>query len=539
MSYLSKHNFLLAIALGILLSVLLGWGIYTKETKHIELDFRNDVNDKAAALERELGLNLEALYSIKGLFDSSEHVTRAEFSQITQSIFIRHKAIQALEWLPKILDAQRDRFEKTTQQTYPDFEITQRATHNRMIRAQQRQVYFPVHYVEPMAGNEVAFGVDSASNPKAKKTLEMSRDLGIPLASASITLVQETANQKGFLIFMPIYDGQPTTVEKRRLRLKGLVLAVFRIGDIFANAIKRTTADSITLALIDNTSSSAEVMINTDSSEQSLSATSRFQYEKQLLSLGGRQWSIIATPTIGYIAERRTILPYATSLIGMLLVAIGAAYSLIVLRRTALIEQTVLDRTKDLNNAKKELELLTKTDSLTGIANRRHFTEYLDAEWNRAIRNTTPLSLIMIDIDHFKDFNDKHGHLAGDECLKKVARSLQNTFPRSTDLIARFGGEEFIAVLPNTQKPEILAEQCRQAIENLQVPIDDADTSSFVTISVGVTTTIPDESAILLEFERNADRALYKAKESGRNRVCSNSDSNGASADTENTLHSV
>jgi len=323
------------------------------------------------------------------------------------------------------------------------------------------------------------------------------------------------------------------------MRLRGFVLGVFRIGDIFASAIKRTTAKGINLVLVDNTTTSIDILINTYASKQPPSATSRFEYNKQLTPVVGRQWAVIATPTAGYVAERRTILPYAISLFGMLLVAIGAAYSLVVLRRTTLIEQTVLDRTKDLNEAKKELEVLTKTDSLTGIANRRHFTEYLDAEWKRAIRDKSSLSLIMIDIDHFKCFNDKYGHLSGDECLKKVARCLQSSFHRSTDLIARFGGEEFVAILPNTKNPIIPAEQCRLSIENLKIPNEDASTSSFVTISAGVITITPDETANRAEFERNADRALYKAKESGRNRVCSNSDSNHPPPGLEKSLHSV
>lgn len=539
MNPVSKYNLVLATLLGIVLSVILGWIFYAKETKAIELNFKNDVNDKAAALERELSLNLEALYSVKGIFDSSEDVTPTEFSKIAQSIFIRHRDIQALEWIPKIPNSQRDTFEQAARQQYPDFEITERETQGSMVRAQQRPEYFPVYYVEPMAGNEVAFGFDLSSNPKRQQALEMSRDRGTPLATASITLVQEASNQKGFLIFMPIYDGQPTTVQKRRERLQGFVLGVFRIGDIFTNAIRRTAAQGINLALVDKTDAAMDMLINTSPEQQLTSATSRFQYEIQLTPLGGRQWAVIAAPTAGYIAERRTILPFATIFFGILLVAIGISYTVVNLRRTALVEQTVLDRTKDLNDAKKELEVLTRTDSLTDIANRRSFSEYLEAEWKRAFREKTPLSLIMIDVDHFKRFNDKYGHLAGDECLKNVAQKLKSSLNRSTDLVARCGGEEFVMVLPNTQEPLVPAELCRQNIERLQIPNEGSSVSEFVTISVGVSTITPDENADLVEFERSADRALYKAKQAGRNRVSSNSDSNEAPSNKEKALHSI
>lgn len=517
----STYRLIFLALIGIALSAFLGWSFYEEETKIIALDVRKDTDVKAAALERELLIHLEVLFSIKALFDSSDNVTPATFHKLAQSILARHQHIQALEWIPKVLQSERESYEKLHRNEHSDFVITEREKQGRMIRAGDREVYFPVYYVEPLAINKLALGFDLASNTERLKTLKISRDMGTPLATASITLVQEASNQKGFITFIPIYQGEPTTVEKRREYLRGFVTGVFRIGDIFDNAIKHTAAQGINLTLVDNSSPSVETLyLNHLPNEEGSGRYSRFAYQKHLTKFSGRQWSIIAAPTNGYITERRSLLPYLISLFGALFVALGAAYTFTVLRRSEHIEKTVLDRTKELNNTKKKLEALSRTDALTGIANRRCFDERLKAEWKRAIREKTPLSLMMIDIDHFKLFNDRYGHVMGDNCLKDVASSLQKSLHRPDDLVARYGGEEFVIILPNTKDVSTPAENCRLGIENLRVPHETSDIAQYVTISIGTVTLIPDNQSEFIEFTDKADRALYEAKESGRNKVC-------------------
>jgi len=484
------------------------------------LAFKKDVDDKEAALERELLLNLETLYSVKGLFEHSDHVTPVEFQKMTQSIFIRHKDIQALEWIPKVLHSERETYVNKRKKEYPDFEITEREKQGNMVRASERDVYFPVYYVEPLAGNEVAFGYDLASNKKRQKTLELSRDQAKLFSTVSITLVQEETSQKGFLTFMPVYKGHPVTVDKRRENLRGFVLGVFRIADIFNSAIQTTTAQGMNLLLADVTDGFPETLhIDPFSKETDFILQSKFKYSKKLARFGNREWAIIATPTQGYIAERRGVLPYTIAIFGITFVIFGAVYTLGVMRRSAIIEETVLERTTDLNQAKKELEELALTDQLTNIANRRRFDESMAVEWKRSIREKTPISLMMIDIDHFKQFNDTYGHVAGDKCLIYVAQALQKSLHRSSDLVARYGGEEFVVVLPGTEDAFTPAEASRSNIENLRLPNEKSSVSKYVTISVGVATMVPENDSLLSEFIGKADRALYEAKETGRNKV--------------------
>ena len=176
---------------------------------------------------------------------------------------------------------------------------------------------------------------------------------------------------------------------------------------------------------------------------------------------------------------------------------------------------------KRLAQANKTLEKLTALDGLTGIANRRRFDQELTSNWHRAIRQSSSLSLIMIDIDFFKLYNDHYGHQKGDECLQKVARSLEESVTRATDLVTRYGGEEFGVILPDTGLKGALeiAEQMRLNIESLQIEHQYSISSDHVSISLGVATTIPARKSHQELLVSAADQGLYLAKKEGRNRV--------------------
>ncbi len=168
------------------------------------------------------------------------------------------------------------------------------------------------------------------------------------------------------------------------------------------------------------------------------------------------------------------------------------------------------------------LEKLSQLDGLTNIPNRRNFEETMHREWARANRSGQPLSLIMMDIDHFKLYNDHYGHGAGDDCLRRVARTLIKTLTRPTDLIARYGGEEFVALLPETDESGALhvAERLRAAVEAAAIPHQCSLTSQFVTLSVGIAThSIRKIKKDSRHLQQSADQALYRAKERGRNRI--------------------
>ncbi len=176
---------------------------------------------------------------------------------------------------------------------------------------------------------------------------------------------------------------------------------------------------------------------------------------------------------------------------------------------------------QELINLQKELEALSFEDGLTGISNRRMFDTRLNAEWKSACRSSQPLSLILLDIDHFKKYNDSYGHIQGDECLKKVAAALKCVGARPRDIVARYGGEEFVLLLPETNEAAAvhLAELCRQLVANLKIPHETSGASPFVTASIGIGSIIPSSETEPRDFVQAVDKLLYAAKQKGRDRI--------------------
>ncbi|MBV6550838.1 GGDEF domain-containing protein [Acinetobacter soli] len=165
------------------------------------------------------------------------------------------------------------------------------------------------------------------------------------------------------------------------------------------------------------------------------------------------------------------------------------------------------------------LETLSQQDSLTGLANRRYLDEVLEKEWRRAVRHSMPITIMMIDLDFFKSYNDTLGHIKGDECLREIAKALTSLTLRSGDLAARYGGEEFLLLFPMTNESEALIQVKRlmNVIRKIDIQHPSSDISSQVTLSVGVATMIPQVDDSISSFVSRADHALYTAKSKGRN----------------------
>lgn len=189
----------------------------------------------------------------------------------------------------------------------------------------------------------------------------------------------------------------------------------------------------------------------------------------------------------------------------------------LVARRTRRLENTL----RELKRTNKFLEHISMADPLTGVGNRRSFDQLLDSEWRRAAREHRPLSLILLDLDYFKNYNDTYGHQAGDQCLVRIVNTMRASLKRPTDAIARYGGEEFAVVLANTDGPGAgrIAETLIRNIEQLGIPHLGSEIADTVTASAGVAALVPNGQTSTVELIQNADGALYAAKQGGRNRI--------------------
>lgn len=175
----------------------------------------------------------------------------------------------------------------------------------------------------------------------------------------------------------------------------------------------------------------------------------------------------------------------------------------------------------DLENKNRELERLAFMDGLTGIPNRRYFDNKLPQEWGYAIRSQKPVSVIMIDIDCFKLFNDTYGHQKGDDCLIRVAKTLYGTLKRSPDFVSRYGGEEFVAILPDSTMDFAMgtARLMKKNVEALAIPHETSTASGIVSLSIGVASTVPERDSDPLDLVTKADQALFNAKQEGRDLI--------------------
>jgi diguanylate cyclase (GGDEF)-like protein len=176
---------------------------------------------------------------------------------------------------------------------------------------------------------------------------------------------------------------------------------------------------------------------------------------------------------------------------------------------------------RELQHSNQILEYLAQYDGLTKIPNRRHFVERYEQEWRLAFRERLEISLIMLDIDNFKKYNDAYGHLEGDNCLRMVAEILRSELKRPTDFLARYGGEEFVIILPKTAETGALqtAKRLSRAVIDYRIPHRDSPVAQYVTISLGISTTVPGHIHDMNLLIRRADEALYQAKNTGKRKA--------------------
>ena len=373
---------------------------------------------------------------------------------------------------------EKDAWEQAAQDVYPGFRFTERTSNSRMVPVRNRDEYFPVYYAEPQRGNEEALGFDLASEPTRRQALFRARDTGEMVGTGRVTLVQERRRQFGVLIFLPVYKTStvPPTVAARRRDLTGFVLGVFRIEDIVDRALEGFASRRLQLVLKDGLADGSAELLYTKvcwKGVGGIQADTAYSEDRvqQTIAVATRQWQATWIPIEGAKAGGREWIAIIAVVVGLITTGTVAAYLHVLLGRKEAVEALVGERTNDLTETNEaleqasqqlletnlQLEALAQVDALTGIANRRSFDETLEKELGRARREVQPLSLLLCDVDFFKIYNDTFGHVAGDMCLQKIARTIETRFHRSSDHVSRYGGEEFAAILPATDTDSALA----------------------------------------------------------------------------------
>jgi len=295
------------------------------------------------------------------------------------------------------------------------------------------------------------------------------------------------------LVIAPLYDGKPITLESQRELFKGVVVGVFKVGEMADQAMKSTAVRNLSFELLEgnfslpftlkniNAGSFNTIYKSSEDQSEIFPKLSRF-IETDTLTFANRTWGVKGVPFVDYVDQKRSSAPLFVSIFGVLFSGSSIWYLFRIL--------AVQEKLKD----------LTVLDSLTKVANKRGIIDYLNYEWRRCMRDAQSISICMIDIDDFKKFNDTYGHVAGDRCLQEVAGALQEATTRSVDMIGRYGGEEFCLIMPNTKDPNIVAKACLEKVRDLNIPHNSSSCSECVSISIGLATTVPLKDDSLTNF---------------------------------------
>lgn len=381
-----------------------------------------------------------------------------------------------------------------------------------------------ITYVYPTQGNERAIGFQYEDNPEQWPSVQRAMETRRSVLAGPVNLIQggtAIINRTPIYLAGDRYWGVISTVIDLPKLLQGAELAAEKDGMRY-------------WVLGDNSSSTANIRIL---GEGELPGDGSIQMR---IAVPGGQWQLIGTPSAPLVMTPAQLWGTRFSLYGLSALLAAFAYALLVGHsRATQLAQSLTAINKNLSSSNSDLQRLSRIDPLTQLNNRRDFDEALEQGWRGCMRAQTTISILMIDIDHFKRVNDTYGHASGDAALVEVAATIKSAVSRATDTVARFGGEEFV-VMTIGQAPHeanALAEKIRLAVEQHRIKLpNESQPVLSLTVSVGVATMTPkpiDTPALLIQ---RADLALYAAKNAGRNRVCN---AHGMAADSPNQLAAV
>ncbi len=501
--------------------------------KTVALGVANDVQSRIRAYG-------DVLYAIRGLFDSSDNVSRDEFHRFAQALSLgeRYPGVTNISFASRVPHAKKLEFERAVRaetsllvKGLPEFAIKPPG---------ERPEYAVLTYIEPMGKNIPAWGLDLNADPLRRSVIERARDTGQMASSSGVTLLRDDSSSvSSTLLRLALYcgGGAPGSVEERQRLYWGMVGSTVRVGEMIEATLSKEILSRAQLQIYEISEGTAGGTLLFDSAASGAAATAPAPAEfsgyavTHRLAVADREWRLRIVPR----KDPVDLLDKAGS--AAILAALLAISALLfwLMTSVAVSESRgaeLAQRNREAALLREKLREQAMRDKLTGLYNRHYVQEWFDLELRRAQRHGRPIAAIMLDVDHFKRFNDGFGHEAGDLVLRELAGALKRS-TRGSDVASRYGGEEFLVLLPECPLDAALrkAEQLREEVAKLELRYDGRPLGP-VSVSLGVAA-FPDHAKESEELLRHADEALYEAKGAGRNRVVAYSATAGAGASNQ------
>jgi diguanylate cyclase (GGDEF)-like protein len=521
----------IALGIGLLLSLASAYAVAQWEQRVTKVEFDAVADTQAIVMQNGMNEYISRLVALRTLFESAnEEITRSEFEAFSGRLFERHPGILRVAWIPRVNRKERAEYEAAAiADGVSGYHIKSLHADGRIVMAPQGDEYFPVFYsTEPKTS--MVYGLDYGSAPERRTTLERARDNDvIATLRAKLYEPKNGIRPSGVMVAVPVYakGTSRTTVGDRRRNLAGFVVAIFNLPTML-QSIRTTTAASPAVSVDiyppETLSSGRGEGVPDFSSERrpsgAMPVAVRGPHWSGVLRVGDVNWQVRAAPAVNGPLIAHYYRAFAVLAAGIVITGFLAAY-LWLASRNAL----------QLARANRRVLELAQTDILTGLPNRGFFLEQLNDEQQR--KDT--FSILMLDLDRFKNVNDSLGHAAGDDLLRQVARRLKSTL-RNTDVLARLGGDEFAVI----QAPcadqragsiDLAARISKLIAEPFQMPGHRVEIGASIGIALA-----PEHGSDKAELLKKADLALYRSKSAGRDCYTVYDEAMSAELEARNTL---
>jgi len=450
----------IVVAIGVLASLTIFYMIGNIERRNFQASFAAETSQRAIAIDWQFKSYLATLKFFQHFFDASEQVSRSEFGFFAHATFKDYPSIKAFAWAPRVGGVLETAEPMVRKHGVGEGFFEYGAAGNKTSLA-PRAVHYPISYLVNQKQPLDLLGFDLASNQMFIAAIEKARKSGKPTFLDGYLPGSDVVHPDA-LVLMPVYSKDDAQ------KLRGVVVGIFQVTNIAASVLQEMTLLEARIQLLDVTHADLPGVIYSNSVGADVRLAEEFLYQEKLQLLGERQMLIKAWPTQSYVSGGKSYLAYTCLLSGLMFTGLMCIYLATITRHSREVGILVRNKTRELHVANEKLEELSLTDALTDVMNRRGFDQIIQQEWARAMRNSTPLTLLILDVDFFKAYNDHYGHLEGDICLKHVAAALADIPCRESDVLARYGGEEFALLLPDTDDSEaVIARRCCEKIESL------------------------------------------------------------------------